>query len=758
MSESNQSNKLMLVDAAHPEETRIAIVENGRIQEIDYEIKSNRNLKGNIYLAKIVRVEPSLQAAFVDFGENTHGFLPFSEIHPSYFRIPISDREEIEAELEKLSAQGPTLDEDEAKSKKASSKNKKSDDPIEDEIIDEKPLTPSTIRERYKIQEVIENRQVLLIQVVKEARGNKGAALTTYVSLAGRYCVLMPNNLRGTGGVSRKIYDNKSRKRLKEIHESLDVPKGMGVILRTAGTKRTKIEIKRDYQFLLKSWEEIRKLTLASTAPAAVYEEANLIKRYIRDVYTKDIDEILVEGKEGYRSAKQFIKKLVPSHASKVKEFKSEFSTLYSEYKIETQLDKMFDTIVPLPSGGYLVIDTAEALVAIDVNSGKATKERSIHETALKTNLEAADEIARQLKLRDLGGLIVIDFIDMEDTRHNAEVERRVRSRMSSDRARVQIGRISSFGLMELSRQRMRPSLVDSHFKKCVHCHGTGVVRVKASSARMVLRMLGEMTIPKKVDEIIVTCNPEVAINILNTKRIFITNLEQKHKVVIVIQPNETFVIGQHAIDLKSDGKKIVEGSVIYKERRDELEKSSKADKFRPGKSGRKNRPQRQKQPNKKKWEDSKQDQKNVSQGEASDPQNQPQEKPQQQGNRNKRRNPRRKPQKQEGSDTVKAQDSQGQTQASKPATQANKAPSQANNTAPPAKNMSQAPRQDHASKPNKTPVKKEGSKSKEGSDSKKTSAPQKAHSKSKSEASNDSPAKDGPKKKGWWNKLKIGT
>jgi ribonuclease E len=404
----------MLIDASHPEETRVVVVRGNRIEEFDFESQHKKQLRGNIYLAKVTRVEPSLQAAFVDYGGNRHGFLAFSEIHPDYYQIPLADRQAL------LQAEA--------------------------EDAGQRSLT-STV-----IQEVIKPRQIVLVQVVKEERGNKGAALTTYLSLAGRYCVLMPNTARG-GGISRKITNAADRKKLKDIAGELDVPTGMGLIIRTAGAQRTRTEIKRDYEFLLRQWEQVRELTLKSIAPTLIYEEGSLIKRSIRDIYSKEIDEVLVGGEEGYREAKDYMRMLMPSHAKNVQPYRDAVP-LFSRYQVENYLAAMFNPTVQLKSGGYIVIGVTEALVAIDVNSGRSTREGSIEETALKTNLEAAEEVARQLRLRDLAGLIVIDFIDMDERRNNAAVERRMKEKLKNDRARIQVGRISAFGLMEMSRQR----------------------------------------------------------------------------------------------------------------------------------------------------------------------------------------------------------------------------------------------------------------------------------------------------------------
>src|SRR5579883_217210 len=468
--------KRMLIDAAHPEETRVAVLKGNRLEDFDFETATKKQLKGNIYLAKVTRVEPSLQAAFVDYGGNRHGFLAFNEIHPDYYRIPVADREALLEQERALAERSPEGANGGERGEGEELETIGGDD------IEEVPARRVRPPRPYKIQEVTKRRQIMLVQVVKEERGNKGAALTTYLSLAGRYCVLMPNTPRG-GGISRKITNLKDRRRLKSILEEFEIPEGMSVIVRTAGMERSKAEIKRDLEYLMRLWDEIRTVTLQSTAPALIYEEASLIKRSIRDLYDRDIDEIQVEGEEGYRAAKEFMRMLTPSHAKRVHLYKDDLIPLFHRYQVESQIDGIHSPVVHLKSGGYIVITPTEALVSIDVNSGRATKERNIEETALRTNLEAAEEISRQVRLRDLAGLIVIDFIDMEESRNNAAVERRLKEAMRSDRARIQIGRISAFGLLELSRQRLRPSLVEATMEMCTHCGGTGWVRSIESTA-----------------------------------------------------------------------------------------------------------------------------------------------------------------------------------------------------------------------------------------------------------------------------------
>ena len=667
------SNNKMLIDATHPEETRVVVVKGGRVEEFDYESAARKLLRGNIYLAKITRVEPSLQAAFVDYGGNRHGFLAFNEIHPDYYQIPVADRqalleEEAKAEAEEeaeadgvsdVSADsegeqpseadhGPSDDEleeravdvteflppepeasaaEEAPAEAASEQaetttvvaeavkpderltedvpqgavengraDQGADEPIQqpvakeaseaeegseeephledapqpvglvedvgveevdengteenggseveqletvgaEDAMEEVPSRPRRRPRNYKIQEVIKRRQIVLVQVVKEERGNKGAALTTYLSLAGRYTVLMPNTARG-GGISRKITNVQDRKRLKAIAAELDVPEGMGLIIRTAGATRTKQEIKRDFEYLLRLWESVRELTLRSTAPTLVYEEGNLIKRAIRDLYTKDIDEIIVAGEAAYKEARDFMRMLMPSHVKNVVLYQDP-EPLFSRYQVERQLAAMFSPYVHLKSGGYLVINQTEALVAIDVNSGKATREFSIEETALQTNLEAADEIARQLRLRDLAGLIVIDFIDMEEKRNNRAVERRLKEALRNDRARIQVGRISHFGLLEMSRQRLRSGVLEGSTTPCPHCQGTGIIRSTESVALAVIRAMEDALMSGTPSPIVVKTTVPVALYILNHKRAYINEMESRYGVPITVEASD---------------------------------------------------------------------------------------------------------------------------------------------------------------------------------------------------------------------------
>jgi ribonuclease E len=610
----------MLIDAAHPEETRVVVLNGNKLEEFDVEVASRRQLKGNIYLAKVVRVEPSLQAAFVDYGGNRHGFLSFNEIHPDYYQIPVADREALVAEHEaqhrrdderqdnsqassREVAEEPaqeaapeSADESETPiesselapessdiaaetSEQDESASEASESPLEaavdstsaepsGEVVVEAPTAsietvaaaPATVEtlggddreevevrrphhshRHYRIQEVIKRRQILLVQVVKEERGNKGAALTTYLSLAGRYCVLMPNTARG-GGVSRKITSGKDRDRLKKVLSDLDIPDGMGVIVRTAGADKTKSEIKRDCTYLLKLWDSVRDLTLKSVAPCLVYEEASLIKRTIRDVYSSAIDEILIQGDEAFRSAKDLMKLLIPSHAKRVQAYEDTTVPLFQRFKVEQQIDATHNPVVQLPSGGYIVINPTEALVSIDVNSGRSTRERNIEETALKTNMEAAAEVARQLRLRDLAGLIVIDFIDMESSRNNTKVERQLKDAMRSDRARIQLGKISPFGLLELSRQRLRPSLFETSFEPCPHCGGSGILRSLESAALHVLRALEEEGVKLRNGDITLHVPTKIALYILNQQRGALGAIEKRYEFSVMVSADDSLI------------------------------------------------------------------------------------------------------------------------------------------------------------------------------------------------------------------------
>ena len=661
--------KKMLIDATHAEETRVVVVDGNKVEEFDFESENKRQLAGNIYLAKVTRVEPSLQAAFVDYGGNRHGFLAFSEIHPDYYQIPIADRQALmEEEQAYAEAQQRQEEEEDAPKKRGRGRRGRSkaqtiatEDAVQQSEVDEdqvsgmetidltdeseisgvgaKSTSPETadgddaavvgddlmgaqddssgggetiaaqeiadekeqetIAEaaqvpgdqgaagssletsdeqdvkdaddageerkpssaerdetiesisddddtfdlrparkprprRYKIQEVVKVRQIMLVQVVKEERGNKGAALTTYLSLAGRYCVLMPNTARG-GGISRKITNVVDRKKLKEIAHELEVPKGAGLIIRTAGAKRTKTEIKRDCEYLQRMWEQIRELTLQSMAPAKIYEEGDLIKRSIRDLYNREIDEVLIEGDRGYRIAKDFMKMIMPSHAKNVKSYQDAMP-LFARYQVESYLSSMFNPTVQLKSGGYIVIGVTEALVAVDVNSGRATKEGSIEDTALKTNLEAAEEVARQLRLRDLAGLIVIDFIDMDERKNNLAVEKRIKDKLKSDRARIQVGRISGFGLLEMSRQRLRPGMIEATTQPCPHCHGTGLIRSEDNLSLSILRQIEEEGVRRRSREVLVKCPVVIANFLINQKRDHIAQIEARYGLSVRIE------------------------------------------------------------------------------------------------------------------------------------------------------------------------------------------------------------------------------
>ncbi len=543
--------KKMLIDAAHKEEVRVAIMDGTRLDDYEGETSAKKQLKGNIYLAKVIRIEPSLQAAFVEFGNNRHGFLPFAEIHPDYYRIPVGDRQGHESEatgqdgaslkdaspdleaVNNLENVLPQIHEAEPNAELVVDENLDLSDDEDGVIMRPKPY-------KYKIQEVIKRRQIMLIQVVKEERGNKGAALTTYLSLPGRYCVLMPNAGHRSGGISRKISDVKDRQRLRKILNELNIPEGMSLIVRTAGQERNKLEIRRDFEYLLRLWNEIREATLTSIAPVLIYAEGDLIKRAIRDGYNKDIDQILIEGEEAYKSAKAFMKMLMPSHAKKIQAYRDTSMPLFQRHQVESQIDAIMTPVSTLPSGGSIVINPTEALVAIDVNSGKSTRERHIDETALKTNLEAADEVARQMRLRDLGGLIVVDFIDMNDPKHILAVEKRLRDAVKRDRARIQLGRISQFGLLELSRQRLRPSIIETNMMPCSHCHGTGLVRSLESMALYVLRAIESEGIAGRSSEVVVNVPPGVDLYILNQKRSTLIHLEQRYKMSVLIQRDES--------------------------------------------------------------------------------------------------------------------------------------------------------------------------------------------------------------------------
>ena len=561
--------KKILIDARQPEETRVASINNEIIEDFEYEVNEKKQLKGNIYLARITRVEPSLQAAFVEYGGNRQGFLAFSEIHPDYYRIPVEDREKILEDVE-------SKNEDDESFNSASKNIKIDNDTVDDEVNDEvQKKVKNNIYKNYKeIQEVISKRQILLVQVVKEERGNKGAALTTYISIAGRYCVLMPNTPRG-GGVSRKIINSSDRQRLKKVVDGLEVPKEMAVIIRTAGSKRTKVEIKRDYQNLFVIWEEIKNKTLESNAPDLIYEEGSIVKKAVRDMYNSDVEEVLVEGEKAYKIAKEYMKALMPSHTKKVQQYTNKNLPLFQKYKIDTQLSEIFKPTVTLKSGGYLVINHTEALVAIDVNSGKATRERSIENTALNTNLEAAEEFAKQAKLRDLSGLIVIDFIDMEEQKNRNNVERKLKDSLKKDRARIQVGEISNFGLLELSRQRLRPSVSEISSELCDQCGGVGRIQSLEISAMQVLRGAEEYAISESKKEILVKTSSNVAVYILNNKIEQMKEIEERQNIKITFSNDNNFI----PPDFLIEGIKDAESSSNEKEKKRHLDKNHKKNK-----------------------------------------------------------------------------------------------------------------------------------------------------------------------------------
>jgi ribonuclease E len=537
--------KTMLIDAAHAEETRVVVVDGPRVEEFDFESQNRKQLRGNIYLAKVTRVEPSLQAAFVEYGGNRHGFLAFNEIHPDYYQIPVADREALmreEAEEDEDDRHEPRARNPEDEDEADVGASDDDDDVVEEELARRR----RRLMRRYKIQEVIRRRQIMLVQVVKEERGNKGAALTTYLSLAGRYGVLMPNTARG-GGISRKITTATDRKRLKGIVQSLDVPAGMGLIVRTAGAKRTKAELKRDYDYLLRLWENIREKTLHSIAPALIYEEEDLVKRAIRDLYDKDIDDVFVEGEASFKEARDFMRMLMPSQAKKVQLYR-EPTPLFVKHRVEDHLSQIYSPVVPLRSGGYLVINQTEALVAVDVNSGRATRERNIEATALKTNMEAAEEAARQLRLRDLAGLIVIDFIDMDEAKNNRAVEKKLKDCLKDDRARVQMGKISPFGLMEISRQRRRTGVLEGTTHVCEHCAGSGRVRSVESSALAALRAL-EIEALKGGGEATLTVPRAVGLYILNEKRGHLARLHHAFGLFVTVVIDDAMAHADHGIE-----------------------------------------------------------------------------------------------------------------------------------------------------------------------------------------------------------------
>ena len=585
--------KRMLIDAVHPEETRVVVLNNNQIDEFDFESSTKSPLRGNIYLAKVTRVEPSLQAAFVEYGGNRHGFLAFNEIHPDYYQIPVSDREELlreQAQEDRDNAASHDADTEDGDSEDADANAEASD--VEDVGGDaheeaSTPLNRRALYRKYKIQEVIKRRQIILVQVLKEERGNKGAALTTYLSLAGRYCVLMPNTARG-GGISRKINNAADRKKLKTIVGKLDVPDGMGLIVRTAGAQRTLAEIRRDWQYLWRLWENVREITVSSSAPALVYEEGSLIQRCIRDIYSKDFEEVVVSGADGYKLARSYMKLLMPSHARKVKQH-ADTNALFRQTSVEDKLAAMFNPVVTLPSGGYLVINQTEALVAIDVNSGKSTREYSVEKTALATNLEAAAEVARQARLRDLAGLLVIDFIDMDEGRNNRAVEKRLKEALKIDRARIQVGRISSFGLLEMSRQRMRAGVLEGSSETCPHCNGSGMLRSVESRALHVLRQIDERASKFSEGTLTVHVPEDVATYLLNNKRTQLLDIETQIGIRVMVQADRDLTAMEMAFTLpdqtESEGTMRMEGdpaaladdAALAKPKRNRRRRSNKA-------------------------------------------------------------------------------------------------------------------------------------------------------------------------------------
>ena len=569
--------KKMLIDASHPEETRVVIVDGNRVEELDFESSNKLQIRGNVYLARVGRVEPSLQAAFVEYGGNKSGFLALSEIHPDYYQIPHEDKLAL-LESEAAEQESENLNDDENEEEDASVADQNTDpdsDDISDENDEEVAIEQVKVahsrrkrqsKRRYKIQEVIKRGQILLIQAVKEERGNKGAAMTTYLSLAGRYCVLMPNTARG-GGISRKIATSTDRKRLKTIMNDLEVPKGMGVIVRTAGAKRTKAEIKRDFEYLSRLWSEIRDTTLKSIAPNLIHEEGNLVKRSIRDMYNKDIEEVLIQGENAYKTAKAFMKMLMPSHAKNVKSYKDKIP-LFLRYNVERQIENSLKSIVQLKSGGYLVIHPTEALVSVDVNSGRSTKERNVERTALKTNIEAAEEVARQMRLRDLAGLIVIDFIDMDEHKNNRAVERTMKNALTRDRARVQTSKISQFGLMEISRQRKRRSLLEGSTAHCEHCEGVGRKRSIESSALTAIRAVEEYGVRGKAKRILLKVSKDVALYLFNEKRELLQKIDKQSGLFTELVGDDQLIRPQFEIELleKSSNKSIDPLEAIEKE------------------------------------------------------------------------------------------------------------------------------------------------------------------------------------------------
>ncbi len=533
--------KRILIDASNDQETRIASIQNEIIEDFEYEVIGKKQLRGNVYLARVSRVEPSLQAAFVEYGGNRQGFLAFSEIHPDYYRIPVEDRAKL---IETVSNE--ISDDDEIQIN--------NDESVDDEIQENKDFKKikNTLYKNYKIQEVISKGQIILVQIVKEERGNKGAALTSYLSLAGRYCVLMPNTPKG-GGISRKISTSTDRQRLKKVLEGLELDKGMALIIRTAGSKRTKVEIKRDFQNLFSIWEDIKDKTVKSNAPNLIHDEGSIIKRAVRDMYNSDVEEILVQGQTAFKTCKSYMKSLMPSHTKKIQQYTDNNILLFQKFGIDTQLSDIFKPIVNLKSGGYLVINHTEALVAVDVNSGKATRERSIEKTAYRTNLEAAQEFARQAKLRDLSGLIVIDFIDMEDYKNRNTIVRKLKEAFKQDRARIQIGEISSFGLLELSRQRLRLSVSETTTDVCNFCGGVGRIQSFEVTSMQILREAEDSLINNNQNEISISIHSIMSAYILNNKKQNIFDIEKRHKVKIIFNIDNNLTSSDYKVDNAED-------------------------------------------------------------------------------------------------------------------------------------------------------------------------------------------------------------
>ena len=538
--------KRILIDASNEQETRIASIQNDIIEDFEYEVVGKKQLRGNVYLARVSRVEPSLQAAFVEYGGNRQGFLAFSEIHPDYYRIPVEDRAKL---LETVSKE--VGDDDEIQIN--------NDENVDDEFQENKDFKKikNKLYKNYKIQEVISKGQIILVQIVKEERGNKGAALTSYLSLAGRYCVLMPNTPKG-GGISRKISTSTDRQRLKKVLEGLNLDKGMALIIRTAGSKRTKVEIKRDFQNLISMWEDIKNKTVKSNAPNLIHDEGSIIKRAVRDMYNSDVEEILVQGEPAFKTCKSYMKSLMPSHTKKIQQYTDDQVLLFQKFGIDTQLSDIFKPIVNLKSGGYLVINHTEALVAVDVNSGKATRERSIEKTAFQTNLEAAEEFARQAKLRDLSGLIVIDFIDMEDYKNRNTIVRKLKEAFKQDRARIQIGEISSFGLLELSRQRLRLSVSETTTEVCNFCGGVGRIQSSEVTSMQILREAEDSLVKNNQNEISISIHSSMSAYILNNKKQNIFDIENRHKAKIIFNIDNNLTISDYKLE-NSEDRKIVD-------------------------------------------------------------------------------------------------------------------------------------------------------------------------------------------------------